>query len=390
MKSRQIAILLLCFSFYSGFFLSVFASSEVKVRLLTYDHPDMVIITAGKGQYRITDSLDHSIVINENESVVASKFGNKIYLKPRSREGFVCDTIYFLSGTNSSSFSLRYGTENSSMKKYSGELKCFADMQKLILVNKVDIEKYLEGVVMAEGGGGKYEEYFKTQAVIARTYTFKYISKHDIDGYNLCDDTHCQAYDGIIKDSLIIKAVTGTRGQVIITTDSVLIISAFHSNCGGETSPSEYVWVTPQSYLKRVQDPYCRNSRNALWNRRFTLNEWGNMLKVNGFTGSLDDPGIFNFDQPQRMGDYKAGNYSVPLRNVRTRLNLRSTYFSVRVEGDSVYLAGKGYGHGVGLCQEGAINMAALGKSYQEIINFYYSGVHIIDIAYVKKVKEEN
>ena len=390
MKIRKIAILLISFCINLVSFLSGFASSDVKVRLLTYEHPDMVTITVSSGAYRITDSLDHVFVLHESESVIASKFGKKIYMKPRSGEGFTCDTVFLRGNTDNSSFSLRYGAGNPTAIHYSGDLKCFADMMKLILVNTCNIEKYLEGVVMAEGGGGKNEEYFKAQAVIARTYTYKYITKHNPDGFNLCDDTHCQAYDGIINDSLIIKAVRDTKGQVITTSDSVLIISAFHSNCGGETSPSEFAWVTPQPYLKRVEDPYCRDSRNAQWKRRFTLNEWGNMLKINGFAGSMDNPGIFNFDQSSRMEDYKAGNYSIPLRNIRTRLNLKSTFFSVRVDGDSVYLAGKGYGHGVGLCQEGAINMAALGKSYREIINFYYADVRMINIEFVKKVRDDN
>ncbi len=80
------------------------------------------------------------------------------------------------------------------------------------------------------------------------------------------------------------------------------------------------------------------------------------------------------------MTDYKAGSFSLPLKTIRSDLNLRSTFFSVYVSGDSVILKGRGYGHGVGLCQEGAMEMAAKGFSYRKIIRFYYSGVFISDI----------
>ena len=262
-------------------------------------------------------------------------------------------------------------------------------METLLLINTFDIEKYIAGIVNAEAGSGRNEEYFKTQAVIARTYTCKYFNKHIIDRYNLCDDTHCQAFNGLTGDSIIINAVRNTKELVITTPDSILIISAFHSNCGGETSPSEYAWVTGQPYLIRVADPYCLNSRNALWERKISLREWTYFLKKNGFSGNIDDPSVFNFNQISRVPDYVAGSFTMPLRIIRTGLDLRSSYFSVSVEGDSLLLKGKGYGHGVGLCQEGAMQMAIRGFTFEEIIKFYYSGVKIIRIEDAKKNEDD-
>ena len=95
---------------------------------------------------------------------------------------------------------------------------------------------------------------------------------------------------------------------------------------------------------------------------------------------SVEDPSVFNFFQGSRLPDYKTGSFTIPLRTMRSDLNLRSTFFSVYANGDSIILKGRGYGHGVGLCQEGAMVMAAKGFNYREIINFYYSGVIISDI----------
>jgi stage II sporulation protein D len=182
------------------------------------------------------------------------------------------------------------------------------------------------------------------------------------------------------SDTLINKAALGTRGLVILDKDSTLIISAFHSNCGGETSSSEDVWLLPQPYLKSVVDPYCHASRNAIWRKSFPVNEWVSYIRKSGYNGKMDDPSVFNFVQKSRLVDYKTGSFSMPLRSLRSDLNLRSTFFSVYAIGDSIVLKGRGYGHGVGLCQEGAMEMAAKGFNYKQIIDFYYFGVLISDI----------
>jgi stage II sporulation protein D len=355
-------------------------SSQVRVRLFTEFSPDNAIFTVKSGKYLISNGTGRSIAAREGEPVIIARYNEKIYVKERNGEAFIGDSVVIKGLTGDDYFSLQVIEAGSLKRNYSGDLKCFSDMETLLLINTCDIEKYIAGVVEAEGGSGKNEEYFRTQAVIARTYTYKYFSKHIIDRYNLCDNTHCQAFNGLIEDSLIISAVLHTRGLVITTPDSVLIISAFHSNCGGETSPSQYAWLTGQPYLTRVVDPYCQNSRNALWERKISLKEWTDFLKRNGYSGILSDPSVFNFNQTSRVPDYVAASFSMSLRTLRTNFDFRSSYFSVLVEGDSLLINGKGYGHGVGLCQEGAMAMAVKGFTYQQIIDFYYSGVLIMDI----------
>jgi stage II sporulation protein D len=249
-----------------------------------------------------------------------------------------------------------------------------------VLINICDVEKYVAGVVKSEGGNGKNIEYFKSQAVIARTYMYRYFDKHLSDGYNVCDNTHCQAFNGISSDAIINKAAMETRGLVILDKDSTLIISAFHSNCGGETSSSGDVWLAGQPYLKRVVDPFCLYSRNAVWGKKVGLNEWFELINRNNYSGKYDDPSVFSFSQDSRLTDYSAGSFKMPLKTIRSELNLRSTFFSVISEGDSIILKGRGYGHGVGLCQEGAMVMAAKGFNFNQIIDFYYSGVVVSDI----------
>jgi stage II sporulation protein D len=108
-----------------------------------------------------------------------------------------------------------------------------------------------------------------------------------------------------------------------------------------------------------------------------SLTEWTGYLRKSGYNGNVDDASLLNFSQITRLNFYKAGSFSIPFRQIRSDLNLRSTFFSIAVEGDSVILTGRGYGHGVGLCQEGAMVMAAKGFSYRQIIGFYYKNVRI-------------
>jgi stage II sporulation protein D len=271
------------------------------------------------------------------------------------------------------SFSLRLTIGEPFRQFYSGHLNCFSDMGTLMMINNCSTDQYIAGVIRAEGGAGQKPEYYKTQAVLARTYLYKYFDKHISDRYNLCDDTHCQAFNGITADPAIVAAAKTTSNLVILDRDSLLIISAFHSNCGGETSTSEDVWLTNQPYLKKVIDPYCINSRNAKWQKSYSPDSWISYLKKSGVAGNTDDLSTYNFMQKTRLAEYSTGQFTIPLRILRSDMNLRSSFFSVVFIGDSFVLNGRGYGHGVGLCQEGAMVMAGQGFDFKQIIDFYYS-----------------
>lgn len=356
------------------------ASSQVKIRLFSNQSPESVIFSITNGKYEVNTFNGETLTILKGEPVIISRFEGKLAVKTRNSESFIADSVLFSGQTGDDSFSLRVNGTSPLRQYYSGDLQCFPDLETLVLINRCDIEKYIAGVVKAEGGSGKSIEYFKSQAVIARTYMFKYIEKHITDGYNVCDNTHCQAFNGLSSDSVLNIAALETKGIVILDQDSSLIISVFHSNCGGETSSSEEVWLISQSYLNKVVDPYCISSRSAVWQKRISINEWIEFLMKSGYTGKTDDLTAFNFSQKSRLSDYIIGSFRLPLTTIRTELNLRSTFFSVVTEGEFIIINGRGYGHGVGLCQEGAMVMAAKGFDYRQIIDFYYSGVIISDI----------
>jgi stage II sporulation protein D len=361
-------------------FYPVFTSGQVRVRLFSSQSPESAVFAVTEGKYEVKAFNGETLIVTKDELVIITRYNGKLAVKMRNAEGFICDSLILEGKTGDDSFSLRINGNAPARQYYSGNLQCFPDLGTLVLINTCDYEKYVAGVVKAEGGSGKNIEYFKTQAVIARTYMYKYFNKHLSDRYNVCDNTHCQAFNGLSPDTLINRAALDTQGIVILDKDSTLIISAFHSNCGGKTSSSEDVWLTSQPYLKSVADPYCLSSRNAKWVRSMSLNDWVEFIKKSGYEGKTDDPSAFNFLQNSRLTDYRTGSFTMPLRTIRTEMNLRSSFFSVVAEGDSIILKGRGYGHGVGLCQEGAMVMALKGFNYQQIIDFYYFGVLITDI----------
>ena len=374
MSGLKILIVLLLTVFCTG------VSAQVKIRLFSNQSPGSAVFSVTEGKYEINLFNGEILTVLRDEPVIIARFNGKLAVKKRNENGFICDSLIFSGKTGMDSFSLMMNGVSHTRQYYSGDLQCFPDLGTLVFINIYDVEKYISGVVMAEGGSGKNLEYFKTQAIIARTYMYKYFDKHLTDRYNVCDNTHCQAFNGLSSDTLLNIAVMETGGQVILDKDSVLIISAFHSNCGGETASSEDVWLSPQPYLKSVADPYCLSSRNATWQKSLPLTEWVNYIRKSGYNENVRNPSVFNFFQVSRLPDYKTESFTIPLRTVRYDLNLRSTFFSVYATGDSIVFRGRGYGHGVGLCQEGAMEMASEGFNYKQIIDFYYFGVLISDI----------
>jgi stage II sporulation protein D len=356
------------------------ASAQVKIRIFSSQSPELAVFSVSSGEYNLNLFNGNIIKIKKDEPVIIARFKGKLAVKKRNQEGYFCDSVMLSGITDDASFSLRINGRAPVRQFYSGDLQCFSDLGKMVFINTTDIEKYISGVVMAEGGPGRNLEYFKTQAIIARTYLYKYFDKHLSDRYNVCDDIHCQAFNGLSADTLLTNAALETHGLVILGKDSTLIAAAFSSNCGGETSSAEDVWLSGQPYLKSVMDPYCVTSRNATWRKSINRSEWISYLKKSGYSGPESDSTDLSFAQLTRLPEYKSGSFTIPLTKIRSDLNLRSTFFSVGLEGDSVILRGRGYGHGVGLCQEGAMTMALKGFRYPAIIDFYYSGVRISDI----------
>jgi len=376
-------ILILCFCSIRSF------SQPVRIGLFNDQNLQTLVISAVKGDY---DLIADNKVIKHciNGQIVYIKLSEdslKILSIDQSLGLF--SKITFKSSSDSSIFSVKPVFPSISQRLYQNDLYISVVWKRIQLINLIDLDKYIAGVVQSEGGPKATLEYYKTQAVLCRTYAISNFIRHTDEGFNLCDGVHCQAYFSMAdKNPLIPDAALATKGVVIVDSSNMLITAAFHSNCGGQTENSERVWLLYKPYLRSVSDPYCQNQHNSYWEKTITLGAWKDYLVKQGFSGDLNyEPSYFNFIQYERKLYYKLRTDSVELKKIRTDFKLKSTFFSIQADGGSLVFRGRGYGHGVGLCQEGAMQMSRLGYSYSEIINFYYKNIRIADFNSIPGLK---
>lgn len=289
-----------------------------------------------------------------------------------------------LKGSQNSVFRLKAQTGKSNLERvYPDNLIVRAQAGKLYLVNEAWLDRYVEGVTEAESGKGHTYEYYKVQSLIARTYALANLHRHATHGFHLCDEVHCQAYKGKARfEPLIQEATLATKDQVLVDHNIKLITAAFHSNCGGQTLNAEHVWSKPLSYLVGRPDSFCLAMPNSQWEKRIKRTEWSSYLQKNAINQAqaMNDSTFLRSYQPTIRPHFFADSSArLRMTSVRRDLGLRSAFFVVEEEGDTVKFMGRGFGHGVGLCQEGGMRMGQLGYDCRSILHYYYKDVHIID-----------
>lgn len=285
-------------------------------------------------------------------------------------------------------------TPNGKDKIYTGDFKFKLYKNELCVMNYLELDRYIEAVIESESGLGHSLEYYKVQAVISRTYARSNAFKHvKEEGFNLCDNTHCQAYKHKGKsNAVIVQAVRETKGIVMVDDSLSLITASFHSNCGGQTCNSDMVWSKQLPYLRSINDSYCTGQLNAHWQKQVPLNDWLSALKSYGM--NTNDSGCQecakSFNSSYRVSGITCNGKTVAFKHLRTYFKLKSAFFNVSMLDDhTVLLQGRGFGHGVGLCQEGAMKMAKSGKTYKEILNYYFTGVHVMNMDELRAFSEE-
>ncbi len=265
-------------------------------------------------------------------------------------------------------------------REYHGEFLVSND-GALKIVNLVEMNQYLAGVVECEGGPGHTDNFYMAQAIISRTYALKYKDKHKKDGFQLCDQVHCQAYHHRqMYSPEINRAVTATNGIVITDDKGKLIEAFFYANCGGQTCDASYVWNSSVPYLVPFRDTFCVRTNQSRWTTKIPKDRWMNFLIDNYDYPAFDSTYLdkmFHFVQDERKAFFHGPELGIPLRDIRQEFKLKSTFFSCYEHEDHVVLEGYGYGHGVGLCQEGAIEMARRGYHFTQILKYYYPGINI-------------
>ena len=271
-------------------------------------------------------------------------------------------------------------------RRYPGALRIERDGKgRFGLVVATDLETYLEGVVPGEIPATFPTEAQRTQAIVARTYALSRaprtgaIRLHDHGGAD-------QEYVGIpavaAHRQVARDAVSSTRGMVLL--DGALPLRTYyHSTCGGATTPVESVFPdTPTVPLSGVSCSWCTASKYYRWHASLPA---ADVLRAAGATGPLRSLTVLardGFGRATRIRVVGATSQDVPAGEFRLRVGagrLRSTWFDdLAVDGGAVAASGRGWGHGVGLCQMGAKGLAETGSAAAEIVATYYPGAQLV------------
>ena len=337
---------------------------------------------------------------NEELHITASK--GKLKIKTKSKRQQTADRRVFKATGSSASDCIAIATDKSGLNKacYNGEFIVSANGNKLNAINVIDIEDYLRGVVPYEIGKldeSKFEA-LKAQAVAARTYAYKHFGSRVAQGFDVYADTRDQVYKGLHSaTALTDKAVRETEG-VVMTYNGEFITAYYHSTCGGETE-GVVTWGRPDHpYLKNKPDlrpdgtPWCRESNYTEWTREFTEDELRDLFQINAKEAKANVPSFSSIKSMHIQDTLKSGrihtlvietnngSFTAKADKIRWLFKrggtiLPSSFFRIHKNGNEWILKGKGFGHGVGLCQMGARARAQAGQSYIQILTHYYPGI---------------
>jgi stage II sporulation protein D len=261
----------------------------------------------------------------------------------------------------------------------------------------LSLEDYVAGVLRGEGTVEPEPEALKALAITIRTYALNNINRHATHGYDFCSTTHCQRFvsrdptvttTSSVVDSRLSAAVRATEGQVLLDNHAQPIDAFFSASCGGETANIRDLWGSnPAFYLRGVRDEYCDTGPHAKWTDTISRADLLRALQSDSRTdvgnrlaqvliSKRDETGRAEFimlDGEHRK-TVRGWDFKIIVGRALGWNILKSSRFEVVRSGSNFIFRGSGFGHGLGLCQEGAHVMAALGASYEKILEKYFPG----------------
>lgn len=261
-----------------------------------------------------------------------------------------------------------------------------------LVVNHVDLEEYVKGVLPGEVNPSWHREMLKVQAVAARTYALYHHMLSGARDYDVVAGTQDQVYLGRRGVTVRVEqAVDATRG-IVVTYEGAPIYAAFSSTAAGVTEDAAVVWSKDLPYLKGVECPFDLESPYYQWKTSFRVDTLEQNLRQQGFdVGRIMTLTPLSYSRAGRVATLRLAHSKgelvlrgEELRKVVGYTVVPSTQFTIESFGEEVVLSGYGNGHAVGLCQWGAKELADLGYSYGSILRYYYPGTELTHVSLTK------
>lgn len=280
-------------------------------------------------------------------------------------------------------------------RSYRGWLYISASAGKLILVNELPLESYLMGVVPCEMGSASPKEALKAQAVAARTYTLTKIGAFAQSGYDVDDTTKCHVYRGAgVETAATNEAVRQTSNQILIYGGRP-IQALYATVSGGVTADArEAFGGAGLPYLIPVVDvdangrPYAAQAKWFAWTLELRADDVRAKFRERGVDfGAIENLEVSGRGPSGRAINIKLtteqGTIELSARLIRDAFGvdvIRSTLFEINKTANGFRIDGKGWGHGVGMCQAGAVGRARAGQKYSQILAAYYPGTQLVTV----------
>lgn len=365
------------------------------VRVLLKDDLDEV-------SYTINNYVD---LYDSSGKIAEIKKGNSIFL---STEG---TNIVIKIGRNkfeSNNFILVPHNQdyvNYSNKNYRGNIKFIVNSRdKISVLNLVSVEEYLPGVIPPEMPvNANIYEAVKAFTICARTYTYMRLELQN-PVFDVYPDVRSQMYLGMDAEKEISNKCVEETKDLVLTYDDKLARTFYHSTCGGNTEDARNLFLKEDlPYLAGIrdgEDPYCKISPAFTWTEEYSFSSFLLMLKNKNFINNLD----YSIEDISIKESFSSGRIKlleiklkdaqdnsqtieIPGNQIRTTIltsekksMLKSNWFTPRIEDNKVILEGRGYGHGSGFCQFGAVGQAKAGRNYKEILDHYFPGTDIEEV----------
>ena len=368
-------------------------AETIRVNIFSQSKIKTLVFTTEEGKYSLVADNRMLMRLKKNAIIYFTIVGKAISVWDQDEHLGIFNELYLTASSRKSIFKVEPAVPSLKARTYDGDLKVTAVNGNLKIENYVDVNDYLSGVVESEAGPRAPYEYYKTQAIISRTYLYEKIWREGVDKYTLMDDVSHQVYlSRSHRNNIIRQAVAHTTDLIIVDSTNNPITAVFHSNSGGQTANSEDVWLSPTPYLKSVIDTFSISQHNYIWRDTVSTERWikyltANGIKINSPKARTDN---MTYSPTSRDRCYRYMADTIPLKKIRSDFGFKSAWFSIKPKpgGKVLEFTGYGYGHGVGLSQEGAMEMARRSYSFLDIINFYYQGVQVVNIHNIEKKKD--